>query len=85
MDNIVERLLDSAGELFPGSFISFDGPLLVEAAEEIKRLRAEVNAVKNMHHRFHNGDADNGATICYGCGKRWPCPTITAIEEARRD
>jgi hypothetical protein len=42
MGDIVERLLNAAGEIFPGRFMSFDGPLLTEAADEIQRLRVAL-------------------------------------------
>jgi hypothetical protein len=54
VDDIVERLLNAAGEIFPGRFMSFDGPLLTEAADEIQRLRTEIDIARyqNKKNRF---------------------------------
>lgn len=85
-ENFADLILDEAVRSTSESQQEVERLQAVEDANaaQIEALHAEVDAVKRMHHRFHNGDADNGATICYGCGKRWPCPTITAMEKARR-
>jgi hypothetical protein len=66
-NDIMNRLLNAAGELFPGSYISFDGPLMVEAADEIARLSAVVDALRarpfrgtsaERRHRMYGSDWD---------------------------
>jgi hypothetical protein len=61
MGDIVDRLLIAAMEIFPGRFMSIDGPLLTEAADEIERLRALCS---DLHH-----DATCHKSFCRLCGE----------------
>jgi hypothetical protein len=67
MDDIVERLLNAAGEIFPGRFMSFDGPLITEAASEIQRLRAALNCVVSELLPVHDhwGEFDHHEVVAH--------------------
>jgi len=41
-DDIVDRLREEAGEIMPGTFLSLEGPAMIEAADEIERLRTAL-------------------------------------------
>jgi uncharacterized protein YigA (DUF484 family) len=50
---------------------------------EIERLRAALDGIDRLHDYFNSMD-DSSQSICYHCGRPWPCATHLLVEEARR-
>jgi hypothetical protein len=51
--------------------------------KEIERLRAALDGIDRLHDYFNSMD-DSSQSICYECGRNWPCETHLLVEEARR-
>jgi len=92
-DDIVERLRDC------GVFMTTDengdvqvGMRLVapedcnEAADEIERLRAVLDAIDALHQPIDNPYDSEPNSLCGHCLHQWPCKTHRMLhpEEARR-
>ena len=56
--------------------------VLIDAADEIERLRAALAGIDRLHHCFDS--MDGSAAICWHCGRNWPCETHQKVQEARR-
>lgn len=61
-----------------------DATFIAHARTDIPRLVNALQAVVDRHVRsplVYLGD-DGEYSVCQGCARRWPCPTIRVIEEA---
>jgi len=58
--------------------------LMDEAADEIERLRAVLDAIDALHQPYPLGDGRTSED-CDECGDRWPCPTYLLIHPMTLD
>ena len=79
----VAQALADAGVLGPEQVRTFPdtdqrdpGPRIVSLLRWVDALRAKVERVEALHHRY-GSDSQNG--FCSHCRASWPCPTTLAL------
>jgi len=80
-DDIVTRLR-KPGWIAVGGSRAID--LGDEAADEIERLRAVLDAIDALHQPYPLGDGRTSED-CDECGDRWPCPTARLLHPMTLD
>jgi hypothetical protein len=80
-DDIVTRL-----RVKDGVYTEFwQQKLMDEAADEIERLRAEVDAIDALHQPNWHDNSNRQPMWCETCGLDWPCQTARLLHPMTLD